>query len=87
MEQNFYGQTQSEKIAQENKVARQIVSEINQFGINERQRWLILYQLSLEIENVEDMKSMTSHIKELKGDNVFISRIYGGEETQEEGNM
>jgi len=83
MEQNFYGQTQSEKIALENKVARQIVSEINQFGINDRQRWLILYQLSLEIENVEDMKSMTNHIRTLKGDQVFISRIYGAEDNQE----
>jgi hypothetical protein len=84
MDNNLYGQTQSEKIATENKIARQIVSEINQFGINDRQRWLILYQLSLELENVEDMKSMTAHIKELKGNQVFISRIYGGEENEGE---
>lgn len=83
MEQKFYGQMQSEKIANENKVARQIVSELNQFGINDRQRWMIIYQLSLELENVEEMKSMTSHIKEIKGDTLFISKIYGGDELQD----
>lgn len=82
MQENLYGQMQSEKIAAENKTARQIVSEINNFGISDRQRWLILYQLSLELENVEEMKSMTSHIKDLKGDQIFISKIYGADEKE-----
>lgn len=80
--ENLYGQMQSEKIASENNIARQIVSEINNFGINDRQRWIILYQLSLELENVEDMKNMTSYIREMKGDQVFISKIYGGDEEE-----
>jgi len=83
MEQIFYGQMQSEKIAYDNNQARQIVSEINQFGINDRQRWLIIYQLSLELENIDEMKDMTSHIKELKGDTLFISKIYGGDDMQD----
>lgn len=82
MQENLYGQMQSEKIATENKIARQIVSEINNFGISDRQRWLVLYQLSLELENVEEMKSMTSHIKDLKGDQIFISKIYGSDEKE-----
>jgi len=83
MEQIFYGQMQSEKIAYDNNQARQIVSEINQFGVNDRQRWLIIYQLSLELENIDEMKDMTSHIKELKGDTLFISKIYGGDDMQD----
>ena len=48
---NLYGEMQSEKLAADNKVSHQIVSEINQFGVNDRQRWLIIYQLALEFEN------------------------------------
>ena len=75
-----YGETNSERLSNESQIAHKIVSEIGQFGINERQRWLIIYYLSMELENVDDMKSMTSYIKELKGDEIFISRIYGGSE-------
>ena len=46
---NLYGEMQSEKLAADNKVSHQIVSEINQFGINDRQRWLIIYRLALEL--------------------------------------
>ena len=75
-----YGETDSEKMANESRVAHQIVKEIGDFGINERQRWLIIYNLAMELENVEDMKAITSFLKEVKGNEMFISRIYGGEE-------
>lgn len=78
--EDLFGQLQSEKLAKESEVAHQIVNEINQFGINERQRWLVLYYLSLEIENVDDMKAMTSFIREVKGDDLFISKLYGGDQ-------
>ena len=67
-----YGQLSSEKLAEENRTAREIVREINNFGINERQRWLVIYLLSMELENVEDLKKMTNFIKENKGDNIFL---------------
>lgn len=75
-----YGETDSEKMANESRIAHQIVKEIGDFGINERQRWLIIYNLAMELENVEDMKAITSFLKEVKGNEMFISRIYGGEE-------
>lgn len=74
------GQTASDKLASDSKVSRQIVKEIGQFGINDRQRWLIIYYLSMELENVEEMKAMTSYIKEVKGNSIFINQIYGGED-------
>jgi hypothetical protein len=67
-----YGELQSEKLAEENRIAREIVKEINNFGINERQRWLIMYILSMELENVDDLKKMTTFIRETKGDNIFL---------------
>ena len=67
-----YGELQSEKLAEENRIAREIVREINNFGINERQRWLIMYILSMELENVDDLRKMTTFIKETKGDNIFL---------------
>jgi hypothetical protein len=67
-----YGELRSEKLAEENRIAREIVKEINNFGINERQRWLIMYLLSMELENVEDLKKVTSFIKENKGENIFL---------------
>jgi hypothetical protein len=36
--------------------------------------------LSLELENVEEMQAMTGYIKEVKGGDIFINRIYSGEE-------
>lgn len=77
----IFGKLQSEKLVEESKVAHQIVSEINHFQINDRQRWLIIYYLSLELENIDEMKELTGHIKDLKGDSLFVSKLYGaGEE-------
>jgi hypothetical protein len=76
-----YGQLSSEKMAEESQVAHQIVREIGHFGVNDRQRWLIINSLALELENVEEMKELTGFIKELKGDSLFISTLYSGEES------
>ena len=69
----LYGELQSEKFAEENKIVREIVKEINNFGINERQRWLLIYQLALELENVNDLQETAAFIKELKGSEIFLS--------------
>lgn len=80
----IYGQLDSEKLAEDNLLARKIVKEINGFEISERQRWLIINQLAMELENVEDMKALTSFVKERAGSTIFISRIFGTEEEKEE---
>ena len=69
----LYGELQTEKIAEEYKVVREIAKEISNFGINERQRWLLIYQIALELENINDLQELTAFIKELKGSEIFLS--------------
>jgi hypothetical protein len=69
----YYGQLQSEKTAEENRIAREIVREISNFGISERQRWMVIYMLAMELENIDDLKSLTAFIKERKGETVFLT--------------
>jgi hypothetical protein len=68
-----YGQAKSEKLAEESKIARQIVREIGNFGVNDRQRLLIMYYLGLELEKVEDMRSVTEFITKQVGEDLFIA--------------
>lgn len=68
-----FGKLQSEKHAEENNVCRQIVREISHFGVNQRQTLFIIYLLSLELENIDLMRELTSLIKELGGSDVFIA--------------
>ena len=69
-----YGEFDSEKRAKENLVARQVVKEINNFGINERQKMMIMYLLALELENTEHMRDLTTVIREMgKESNMFIT--------------
>lgn len=67
-----YGQTDSEKVAEEKQVCRQIVNEITNFGISETQRLFVIYLLALELENVEHMKEMTEHVRALGGRDLFL---------------
>jgi len=69
----LYGELQSEKIAEENRVVREIAKEISNFGINERQRWLLIHQIALELDNISDLQELTAFIKELKGSEIFLS--------------
>ena len=73
----IYGQTRADKLAEENKVARQIVSEISNFNISDRQRWLIIYYLALELEDIEKMQELAACIKELNPE-VNITNVYEG---------
>lgn len=75
-----FGQLDSEKLAKDSQTAREIVREIGQFGINDRQRWLIIYYLCMELENIEEMKEMTGFITDLKSKELFINKLYGTEE-------
>lgn len=73
----IYGQTRADKLAEENMVARKIVHEIAQFGISERQRYLIMYYLSLELENIEKAQEISNFLKEAVPD-LTITGIYEG---------
>jgi len=79
---NAYGETSSEKLAAENLLARKIVNEINQFGVNDRHKWLIIYLLGLELENIEDVKAVSQFVKDRKSNDLFVTKIYGVEEEE-----
>lgn len=80
MENSFYGEMQTEKVAEDKRIAQKIVDEINKFGISDRQRWMILHLLSLEIEDVQDMRDMVSFIKSKKEKDIFITKLYTSSE-------
>lgn len=68
MNVTHYGQLSSEKTAFENNQCRQIVKEIVNFGITQRQMLLVAYFLAQELENVEHMQLLTTMIRELRED-------------------
>lgn len=68
----MYGQTPGEKRADENNVCRQIVREVNNFGITQRQSLVLIYLLALELEDVERMRSITRLVRDLAGDELFL---------------
>ena len=72
MEPVRYGQSEAEKMAEENKICRQIVREINNFGISQRQALMIIYLLAQELENIEQMRAITQLTRELGGDELFL---------------
>lgn len=77
----LYGKLQSEKQAEENLVCRQMVKEINNFGVSQRQTLMLMYLLASELENVDQMKSLTKAIREVAGDQLFL---IGSPETDNE---
>jgi hypothetical protein len=69
----LYGQRlSSEKIAEENTQCREIVAEISQFGVNQRQRMMIIYLLALELENVDELRAVCDAVREVRND-IFVS--------------
>ena len=68
----LYGQAASEKRAEENQVCRQIVREINNFGISQRQTLMLIHILATELENVEHMRAITRLVRELGGNDLFL---------------
>lgn len=69
-----YGELNSEKLAKENEDCRKIVKEIINIGLTQRQHMFLIYLLSLELENIEYVQTLTSMIKDIAGDDIFISK-------------
>jgi hypothetical protein len=76
-----YGQLKSEKLAEENTVCRQIVKEIANFGVTQRQQLLIIYLLALELENTEQMQNITALVRELAGSDLLLIDQEGSDGT------
>ena len=53
----------TEKLAEEINQCRQIVSEINNFGISQRQILKIIELLAMELEDINKMKNIVILIK------------------------
>ena len=73
-----FGQFSSEKIASENEDCRKIVKEVLNIGLTQRQQMFLIYLLSLELENISHVKDLTDVIKEIAGDEIFLSRSDNG---------
>ena len=74
----LFGDMKSELTARENETCRAIVKEINNFGVSQRQLTMLIYLLALEIEDVEKMQALCQSVKEIVGDDVFVSSVSGG---------
>lgn len=68
-----YGQLNSEKLARENEDCRRIVKEVLNVGLTQRQHTFLIYLLALELENIEHVQCLSDVIKDLAGDQIFIS--------------
>jgi hypothetical protein len=59
-------------IAQENLVCRQIVKEIMSLPISQRQVYMILYLLSLNLENIQHMQDLSTLIREMQDESHIV---------------
>jgi hypothetical protein len=66
------GESPATILAKENLAVRNLVKIVQDANTNERQLMFMIYQLSLQLENIELMKDLTSVIKEYK-ESVFIT--------------
>ena len=58
-----FGQTSFEKKSADSQGSREIVAEILDFGVSQQQILRIAYLLSLELENIDAMKTISQCIK------------------------
>ena len=59
-----FGTSQEEQSIQDKIKAREIVQTVLQYGINQQQLVQLVYLFSLEIEDIQLMKSLTSLINQ-----------------------
>jgi hypothetical protein len=59
-----YGKTESDLITEQKIQCREIVKEILDFGVSEMQKKQIIKLLSLELENINLMKQISSLLKD-----------------------
>lgn len=69
---SLFGKTKSESQAFENQICRELVVSINDLSLTQRQQMFLIYQLALQLEDVNVMQEITQHIKELCPE-IFIS--------------
>ena len=82
----LYGQSHSDKLAEENLVCRQMVREINNFGITQRQSLLLIYLIALELENTDHMRTITQVVRGLTDDLMLIGAAEPDQEIKGDDN-
>ncbi len=53
----------ADEIAKQNMQCREIVKEITDFGVNQRQIYFLMYLLSLNLENLKNMRELSSILR------------------------
>ena len=66
-----YGQMGSEALAEENLVCRQIVREITNFGVSQRQLLMIMYLMAMELDDVQKVQEITAFLREVASE-IFL---------------
>lgn len=69
---NLYGQIQAEKLASDIQICREIVKEIGDFGINDKQRITIINLLAMELENNNLSREIVKLIRDSE-DNIRLA--------------
>lgn len=67
-ELDFIGKSEIEEWAQRKNEVYQIKSEINKFGLTDKQRYFLIYVLSQEIENIENSRLISKTILNCRPD-------------------
>ena len=62
------GQTNTEKQAKSSQKCREIVAEVNNFGVNDFERIQIIHLISLELEDRDLITDFAEVIKGYRGD-------------------
>lgn len=78
-EQYLYGLTQLEQRAKESTQAHEIVSEIVNFGITQRQMLMVIKRLALNLENNDHMRSIAKMADECLEDDPENTIIEGSD--------
>ena len=75
----FGNQSEEEEEIADRAKAREIVQTVMDYGVNQNQIYQMIFLLSLEIENQEHVKQITSLVKSLQTAKIKKSNIIIGE--------
>lgn len=72
---DLYGKLESDRLAEENLFCRDVVRQLNDHGISDRQRLFLISLLSLELENIEHVQLFGDIIRDIQdsGTRIFLS--------------
>ena len=68
-----YGIAENSDTMKESQAAREIVREIMEFGVSQKQLYYIIHDLALNLENRDDMKKFVDLTKDMMDGAVLIS--------------